>query len=386
MLQKRILKIVFFHFPGSIVKRIMERRFLWMLFLEAAAFAQAPFPPACTPYPNGCLYSPGPAGSFATTNATVSYRDVTERLRTIQIFVRIPTGVQGSLPLIVWSADEATSDPRTSLSAWSEATARAGYLTVTVAHTPRTTEERTRFCNAAGLDEQICGALNPLLWDGPQDLKQVLDYLEEVNTTGPPEIRNRIDMKRIALAGHGYGSNGSMSLLGAQRILVEGVPPFDFSDPRPAAVVALSPNGPTQAGMFDTQVGRNFTSWTTVERPALTVTGAGDNDCVTPGACLTGDSPSRRRIPFDLMPRGSKYDLFVRSVDLSHQHIGTLDTAACTAQDIPEARCSNFENWLRSTVLAFLDATLRSVPSARNWLQNDLIQSASANGVIWRKK
>lgn len=386
LLQMPILKIVFFHFHPSIVNQIMERRFLWMLFLGTTAFAQAPFPPACTPYPNGCLYSAGPAGSFATTNATVSYRDVTERLRTIQIFVRIPTGVQGALPLVVWSGDEATSDSRTSMSAWSEATARAGYLTVTVAHTPRTTEERTRFCNAAGLDEQICGALNPLLWDGPQDLKQVLDYLEEVNTSGPPEIRNRIDMKRIALAGQGYGSNGSMSLLGAQRILVEGVPPFDFSDPRPVAVVALSPNGPTQGGMFDTQVGRDFTSWTTVERPALTITGAGDNDCVTPGACLTGDSPSRRRIPFDLMPRGAKYDLFVRSVEMSHDLIGTLDTATCAAQGVAPTRCANFESWLRATVLAFLDAQVRSIGSARNWLQNDLIQPASANGAIWRKK
>ena len=311
---------------------------------------------------------------------------MTDRLRTLQIFVRVPTGLQGPLPLIIWSADEATADPRTSLTSWSEATARAGYLTVTVAHTPRTSEERSRFCTAASLDEQVCGILNPLLWDGPQDLKQVLDYLEEVNSTGPPEIRNRIDMKRIALAGHGYGSNGSMSLIGAQRILVEGVPPFDFSDPRPAAVVALSPNGPTQAGMFDTQVGRDFSSWTTIERPVLTISGTGDNDCVYPGSCLTGDSPSRRRVPFDLMPRGGKYELFVRSVDLSHQHIGTLDTAACAAQGTSQARCSNFENWLRATVLAFLDANLRSVAAARTWLQNDLIQPASANGVLWRKK
>ncbi|MFN7938289.1 MAG: hypothetical protein U0R19_33480 [Bryobacteraceae bacterium] len=364
----------------------MERRFLWMLFLGTTAFAQAPLPPACTPYPNGCLYSPGPAGNFATTNATISYRDVTERLRTLQLFVRVPTGIQGPLPRSVWSADEATSDPRTSLTAWSEATARAGYLTVTVAHTPRTADERSRFCTAAGLDEQFCGVLNPLLWDGPQDLKQVLDYLEEVNSTGPPEIRNRIDMKRIALAGHGYGSNGSMSLVGAQRILVEGVPPFDFSDPRPAAVVALSPNGPTQAGMFDTQVGRDFTSWTTIERPALTISGAGDNDCDAPGQCFTGDSPSRRRIPFDLMPRGAKYDLFVRSVEMSHNFIGTLDTAACAAQGVAPTRCANFESWLRATVLAFLDAQLRSLAPARNWLQNDLIQPASANGAIWRKK
>jgi predicted dienelactone hydrolase len=236
----------------------MERRFMLILLLGMAALAQGPLPPGCTAYPNGCLYSPGPAGNFVGVATSVSYRDVAERVRTLPLYVRVPTGIPGPLPVVIWSPDGNSTDPRSDVAAWSEATTGAGYLTITVAHTPRTPEEKSRFCNTAGVDEETCGYLNPLLWDGPNDLKQVLDWLEEINASGPVEIRNRADMKRITLAGVGYGSNASLSLLGAQRILVEGVPAFDFSDPRPIAAVALSPYGPTHAGMFDTQVGRPY--------------------------------------------------------------------------------------------------------------------------------
>lgn len=50
---------------------------------------------------------------------------------------------------MIWSQDgEGTTDSRSVMPAWSEATARAGYLTVSVAHTPRTEDEKTRFCTA----------------------------------------------------------------------------------------------------------------------------------------------------------------------------------------------------------------------------------------------
>lgn len=37
----------------------------------------------------------------------------------------------------------------------------------------------------------------------------------------------------------------------------------------------------------------------------LGATSAGDNTCGAPGLCALGDSPSRRRIPYDVMPRGA---------------------------------------------------------------------------------
>lgn len=353
------------------------------------ALGQAQLPPGCAPYPNNCLYSPTAAVAIGGTAANVSYRDALGLTRTLEVYVRVPVGVQGALPVVVWSPDgEGATDSRAVMTAWSEATARAGYLTVSVAHTPRTDVEKARFCAAAAVEEDFCDFLNPVMWDGPNDLQRVLDWLEEVNESGPVEVRGRIDIKRVALAGQGHGSNSAISLLGARRLFstARTAAPSDFSDPRPLAVVALSPQGPTQAGFFDTDIGRPVTSFTPVERPVLSVTGAGDNDCYLPSTCFAGDTPARRRVVFDLLARGGKYEMFVKSVEMSHELVDSLDTAACAAQGVAPANCANFANWLRAAVLAFLDAQVRGLAPARAWLQNDLIQPASANGVIWRKK
>ncbi|MBL8174498.1 MAG: hypothetical protein JNK48_07510 [Bryobacterales bacterium] len=366
----------------------MERRFLWMLLWGAGAVL-AQLPPACTPFPNGCLYNPGPPQPTAGSTATVSYRDAVGQTRTLEVFVRVPLTAQGALPVVLWSHDgEGTTDSKSVLTAWSESTAKAGYLTVSIAHTPRTEDEKTRFCAAAAIPEENCPYLNLLMLDAPNDLKRVLDWLEELNQSGPAEIRGRIDLRRIALAGHGEGANAGISLAGARRLLTaaDAAKPNDFTDPRPAVFIGLSPQGPQQAGFFDSEVGRPTTSWTAIERPVLGITSAGDNTCLATGACAIGDSPSRRRIPFEAMPRGNKYELFLKTVEVSHDMLGSLDTAACASQGIAPATCANVANWLQATVLAFLDAQLRGVASARAWLQGDLIQPASANTAEWRKK
>ncbi len=367
----------------------MERRFLWMLLLNtAAAMAQPVLPPACNPYPDSCLYSPGTARPVNETQASVTYRDIAGQTRVVEMYIRIPAAAQGALPVVVWSGGQPGSDAKAVMPSWSVATVQAGYLTVSVAHTPRTDAEMVRVCSAAEVPEGQCPLLNPVIWDGPQDLRRVLDWLEETNSNGPPEVRGRIAVDRIALAGHGEGANAAISLAGARRMITARTAreANDFTDPRPIAFVGLSPQGPLQSGFFDTDLGRPFTSWTPVERPVLGITSAGDNDCNATGACFLGDSPSRRRIAFDLMPPGNKYEMFVPSVDLSRAFLASLDTAACVADGIAPANCTNFERWLRASVLAFLDAHVRGAATARAWLQDDLIQPASGNAVEWRRK
>lgn len=367
----------------------MERRFFWMLIWGTTAFAQPALPPACAPYPNGCLYNPGAAQTVAGTTANISYRDAGGQTRSFEVYVRVPVTAQGALPVVIWSQDgEGTTDSRSVMPVWSEATARAGYMTVSVAHTPRTEDEKNRFCTAMAVPAEYCPYLNLVMWDGPNDLKRVLDWLEEMNTSGPEEVRGRIDLRRIAMAGHGEGANAGISLAGARRLLTanDAGTANDFTDPRPVAFAGLSPQGPQQAGFFDSEVGRPTTSWTAIERPVLGITSAGDNTCGAPGLCALGDSPSRRRIPYDVMPRGGKYELFLKTVEVSHSLIGSLDTAECAAQGIAPANCANFANWLRATVLAFLDANVRGVVAARTWLQGNLIEPASGSIAEWRRK
>jgi len=362
-----------------------------LILLAFASIAWAQLPPACTPFPNNCLYSPGQALPIVETAASFTYRDAAEDVRTVELYIRVPVVLTGTIPVVIWSPEAGEkAAPKDRLRKWSETTAKAGYFTITVSHAERETSDRPALCLANGVDApRDCYFFNPVNSDWPNDLRRVITWLEQLNESGPAEIRGRIDLKRIAVAGFADGSSGALSLAGAPRMLISERldEASDFTDPRPVAYVALSPQGPTQEGFFDTEIGRPVTSWTPIEKPVLTVSGAGDNNCNwVRGGCFGGDTPARRRIPFELMPEGNKYEMFVESIRISHDFIGTLDTDACVAAGVAQASCTNFDDWLRAGVLAFLDSNVRGVAGATAWLKGGLIAPASNRTVIWSSK
>jgi hypothetical protein len=69
----------------------------------------------------------------------VTYTDNADQKRTIEFAIRPPIGAPVPMPVVIWShgGAEGKNDPANSLHAWSDVTARAGYLTISIAHTPR---------------------------------------------------------------------------------------------------------------------------------------------------------------------------------------------------------------------------------------------------------
>lgn len=357
----------------------MSLRFLLVLGLAAAANAQ--LPPACNPYPN-CLYTSGPAQPFTTAATTVSYRDAAGDIRTLDLFIRAPGGVSSALPTMIWSHAADVSGPvQTLMAAWGEGTARAGYLTVNIGHPLRDRAQAERLCIALRVDEEHCLGIGFANWDRPHDLTEVISWLEKANADPDSPLRGRVDTKRIAVGGHADGGHAAISLAGAKRLLTtsDRKKPNDFTDTRPAAFVSLSPQGPLINGFYDTSTFEPTTSWMDIARPVLLATGAGDNDCREPSTCRQGDTPSRRRVPFEVMPNGGKYLMFVNSVKISHDFVGSLDTAGCAAAGVAPAQCTNFADWLRAAVLAFLDANLKESRAALVWLREGLVKDASRN-------
>lgn len=320
------------------------------------------------------LYNPGPPASFTTAAATVDYRDAANDTRTLSLTIRRPN-VTGALPVVVWS--HSAVFPSDALFRWSEATAQAGYLTIVVSHPTRDVAQAVRLCEALQVDEEACRTIGLVNWDRPQDLKQVLDWLER--------NRENVDVRRVALAGHADGASAAVSLAGAKRLLTstERRKADDFTDRRPVAFVALSPHGPVREGFFDAGWRAPESCWAPVTRPVLVVTGAGDNNCDDPGTCRQGDSAARRRIVFDAMPEGGKYLMFVRSLKVSHELLGSLDPAVCGATG---AECEAFERWMRSSVVAFLDAHVRQLPAAQAWLKEMAAGVAALGDVEWGAK
>ena len=256
---------------------------------------------------------------------------------------------------------------------------------MTIAHQPRDLASRYALCAAPPLtmDNATCDLFKHLHWDRPHDISAVINELEHLNAAG--EFRGQIDLLRIAVGGHSAGSSGALSVAGALRDFSGTV--LDMHDGRPVAFLALSPQGPGGEGFFDTDFKKPAHSWMSVDRPVLLGTGDGDNVChrsAEPGSCV-GDSPYLRRLVFERMPGGNKYQIYVHDADTFHM-LFELNTAECAAKNVDQGKCDEIARWLRSTALAFLDAQLRQNLLAIQWLRSNNIETASGGVAEWLGK
>ena len=81
----------------------------------------------------------------------------------------------------------------------------------------------------------------------------------------------------------------------------------------------------------------------------------------SPGAAL-GDSPYIRRLGFERMPGGNKYQIYVHDADAFHT-LFELNTADCAAKNVDQGKCDEIARWLRSTALAFLRRPAATEPA-----------------------
>ncbi len=357
-----------------------------VLFVLALGL-HAQLPPACAPFGDSCLYAGPPSVRFGTTNLDLPYKDAAGYTRTLSLAVRIPATNQllgnTPLPVVIWTQGAA------GLNLWPDTTAAAGYLSVAVAHPLRDPSEKAALCTALKIPKADCEAFQDTAWDNATDLAQILTALEAQNRTGPTEIRGRIDLARVAIAGFAEGSSAALSAAGATRLLrptASRATPDTHTLSAPVAFLALSPATPKHEGFYDTDTHDDSNSWEKITRPVLTVSADGDNTCHPLIGCIQGDPPLARTIPHELFPAPSKYLLYVNSVNLDHDFLGSLDQPACESKGVDASQCAAHSAWLRATVLAFLDAKVRKLAPAESWLANGPIAPASANAATWRSK
>lgn len=362
---------------------------------RAASCASAPAP--------GCLYSPPAFYAVDASESQVDYIDIAGQPRRVPIAIRRPLGAMAPLPVVIWShgGAEGHRNPRRSVAEWSQASAQAGYLSISLAHEPRgidpATLDNTRRSLCAALATAsppdpvwdvsrpaTCRQFKYLNWDRPHDIRAVLDELERMNQHGP--LRGQIDLERIALAGHSAGAGGALTVGGALRNFTGR--PMDLSDPRlrAKALVALSPQQPGNEGFFDTDHDRPTHSWMRLRQPVLLATSDGDNTCQPlgePGSCF-GDMPAGRRAVFERLPAGDKYLLYFHDARVFHGLLG-LETGdrQCAASAAAQQHCDAVAQVLRATVLAFLDAHLLARPLALRWLAGRDVEIASDGLAQW---
>ena len=328
---------------------------------------------ACGPdTPEACLYQP-PSFEFEEP-VEITVRDpdrVGAPDREVFIAIRAPVDAPGPWPIVITShgGSSGKRNAVTALQRWAEFAARRGFLAVSIAHPLRSDEEGAALCEELDATDEQCGAFKYGNYDRPRDFARVVDTLEELADTEP--WAGKYDLTKIVYLGHSAGAGAGQMVGGACRSyysMFVGDESFCAPDPRPIAFVGLSPQGIGDDGFKEG-------SWVDLDRPFLIATGANDGGADTGPIRRDGyyGSDDENQFLFYLNHPGAVHGLFGENVG----------NEPCTREIRDEPLCEAFDRWLRSTVAAFLDATLRDDPDARAWLRSDRILTAGAPHVEW---
>jgi predicted dienelactone hydrolase len=286
--------------------------------------------------------------------------------RPIPAAIRWSPSATQPMPFVVLSHGGAFGhvNPGGALDEWATMLSRHGYMSVAIAHTPRTDLERIVLTMNLGGTLPQCREFKYLNYDRPLDFMRVVSELVDPNAVAP--WSGLIDASAMAYLGHSSGSGSAMMIAGAGREYMPGLG-LAFAEHRgPKAFVALSPEGAGDDGF-------QADSWDTVQRPVLMCTGASD-----------GDHPHERRDPYEYMQPGDKYLLWIEHEGAQHT-VFEGDTRAC-AEVTDQSTCDDMQAWLGSGIRAFLDAYVLNDGDAIDYLATDSLVQASAGFVEWDSK
>jgi predicted dienelactone hydrolase len=303
-----------------------------LLALPATARAEPPRRPE----------EPGP---FAVkTLEFPDLRDAGRAGRRVPIKVHLPEA-NGRLPVVVFSHGGGGS--------WDANYAQAqhlashGFAVLCLEHAGSNTARLT-----AGL--RFAKNLKAMTRDAEEVLGRPLDVRFALDTAAAwdrshPELSGRLDTARAGALGHSFGAFTVLAACGARPALDwltpavgpgKGLGP-DLSDPRIAACVALSPQGPGEPFFLES-------SYAGLSRPVLGISGSLDRQ--------QGAPPENRRRFFELSPPGGKVFIWLDGAD----HMTFSDPTGSGRRSLPSRSRRDAQPLVRAATLLFFDAHLRS--------------------------
>jgi predicted dienelactone hydrolase len=188
------------------------------------------------------------------------------------------------------------------------------------------------------------------------DITLVLDSLSELQKR-LPQLKGRIDQKRIGVGGHSYGAYTTQMIGGALLDIPNGAKGQSFRDDRPRALLLLSPQGKTQNGLTED-------SWKKMTRPMMVMTGSNDRG-------LMGQPVSWRTEPFTYSPAGDKYLVFIDGAfhmsftGMLTQPNNRLNNRPLLARMIAQTDQQAIFDYVKIGSVAFWDAYLKDDAKAK---------------------
>ena len=195
------------------------------------------------------------------------------------------------------------------------------------------------------------------------DVRFALNQLQRMRDTATDALAGKLDLKRVAMAGHSYGGVTTEAMAG-QVATVAGKE-IALSDPRIACAIIMSPSPPRQ--------GDAKLAFAKIKMPLLHLTGTDDV------AAIGGTTAADRRVPFDSCPATPQYLITFKDGDhmvFSGRRAQT--PAKATLYDVVHPI-------ILETTTKFLNANLRGDAEAATWLKEKLTSTIGALGVVETK-
>ena len=256
-----------------------------------------------------------------------------------------------------------------------------GYVIIQPTHADSIQLRRGQGQDARMRDILEGSALNdPRAWENrARDISFVIDSLAEIERLAP-QLKGKMDTKRIGVGGHSYGAYTSQ-LIGGATVSTPGArTPQSFRDDRARAIMLLSPQGRDAMGLTET-------SWAAMTRPVISMTGTYDR------GVAGGQSPEWRLDPFKFSPAGDKYQLFIEGANhmsftgrLAEDRPATGFLARRNARFGGGADQKAIFDYVKTASIAFWDAYLKDEKSAKEYLKSDALVTYSKGAVKLSRK
>lgn len=197
----------------------------------------------------------------------------------------------------------------------------------------------------------------------PKDVSFAIDQLKALESQEGPLTR-RLDLERIAVAGHSFGAFTALAVAGEAGTHASGE--RSLADPRVKAAIPLSAPVPARHDRYDLVYGK-------IAIPCLHMTGTLDE---SPIAFTKADD---RRIPYDYITRADQYLITLAGGDHA-VFSGRARRGRYAEKD------ALFQDLIRAATTAFLDTYLKDDANAREWIRSGGLKATLATNARFEQK
>lgn len=213
--------------------------------------------------------------------------------------------------------------------------------------------------------------------DRVADISFVLSNAEAL-VKAVPALKDKLDLEKVAVSGHNAGAYTAQLIGGASVNVEETVKAEDGTeskktetrsllDKRVKAILALSPAGPDQGGLTKE-------SFKGIKVPAMNITGSED----TTGE---GQDAAWKKKAFELSGEGS-YQVVIEGAGNN-----SFTAPRRSFRRGGEAPPTDYTfDWVKTSTLHFLNATLKGDEKSREWLSGDALKTSSEGAATIERK